>query len=768
MSSLPANPEAREVSPPPPETTFVAPASAWAPAGLLPARAALALLAVTTAAGGALRVWHAGARQFWGDEVHTFEVANQPAGFVEMLRAWWTTPYVADPPLFYVLGWLNVSGAASHDELRLRLPGILMGVLAIPLSYMAARRIAARTVALLTAAFIAFSAFAIQYSQEYRPYSMLLLTAVVFLDALLLACAGFSWRRWCYLFVAALLLIHTHLFGGIALAGGYLVWIACLTRQSSAPRRTRVAAAIALPALLTLLYVPIILQGVNLARYHSPVLSHDEGNTAFFLSLYASNQPYLPGVFGSFAAWRLGAPEPWTLWLTGVLAAAGAVCLLVSAPRRFAAMAFWALFTLAAVWAFYEGLKYHFETRRSIFQLPLFAFFVASGIAAPWSLVAARTRNRAAHAAAAATGIALLAALLAAQAQNWSRYDAGGWRDEPSQADWRGMARWLADHSREGDTIALPSPNGSWVPLHMRFYLEAMKPAGSQVRMHEAVDLSRLSHSGVRIWVVVAQPHELPADTFELLVKKGKWKPFYGGAVVLLPPAPEVPDPVSDRQHFLVPRPMKAVLAPWRTSFAADVVVTGPLEATLRLDPATTTPLLDLKPGAYEAQFGPQKPATDSTSMTLFRLVNPGEWQPAVEFSVLEPSSAAISIPLHNGKPCLSLNHMGSVRYHFLLLRGGEYDLCLEARNDRPGPIALRAWAGAHGETGRFVFSSADNRFSIVRERVRLSEGPQELTVYYDSYRRVENPAIPQQDTVNSFDFARWALVEPGAPLPAE
>ena len=592
-------PAARTHRKPPSASTGV-----WANAGLSAGMGSDCPACQCHRRGASLRLWHAGTRQFWGDEVHTFEVANQPAGFVEMLRVWWSTPYVADPPLFYILGWLNVSGAASHDELRLRLPGILMGVLAIPLSYMAARRLATRTVAILTAAFIAFSAFAIQYSQEYRPYSMLLLTAVVFLDALLLACAGFSWRRWCYLFVAALLLIHTHLFGGIALAGGYLVWIACLARQTSAQRRTRVAAALALPALLTLLYVPIILQGVNLARYHSPLLSQDEGNTAFFLSLYASNQPYLPGVFGSFAAWRLGAPEPWTLWLTGVLAAAGAVCLLVSSPRRFAATAFWALFTLAAVWAFYEGLKYHFETRRSIFQLPLFAFLVARGIAAPWSLVAARTRNRAARAAAAAAGIALVAALLAAQAQNWSRYDAGGWRDEPSQADWRGMARWLAEQSREGDTIALPAPNGSWVPLHMRFYLEATEPAGSQVRIHEAADFIRLRRTGVRTWVVVAQPHELPKDTFDLLVNEGKWKPFYGGSVVLLPPAPEVSDPVADPQHFLVPRPMKAVLAPWRTSFAADVVLTGPMEARLRLDPATTPTLLDLQPGAYEARFG--------------------------------------------------------------------------------------------------------------------------------------------------------------------
>jgi hypothetical protein len=213
---------------------------------------------------------------------------------------------------------------------------------------------------------------------------------------------------------------------------------------------------------------------------------------------------------------------------------------------------------------------------------------------------------------------------------------------------------------------------------------------------------------------------------------------------------------------------MKAVLAPWRTSFAADVVLMGPLEATLRLDPATTPSLLNLQPGAYEARFGAQKPATDRTSMTLFRLVTPGEWQPAAEFSVLEASTPAISTPLHNGEPCLSLNHMGTVRYHIFVSQAGSYDLCLEARNDRPGPISLRVWAGAAGETQRFIFGAADNRFSVARHPVRLQAGPQELTVYYDSYRRVDNPAIPQQDTVNSFDFARWALVEPGAPTPAE
>ena len=59
-------------------------------------------------------------------------------------------------------------------------------------------------------------------------------------------------------------------------------------RQSGAPRRARLLHALAMPALLTLLYIRCILQGVNLARYHSLMLSHDQGNIDFFMAFTES------------------------------------------------------------------------------------------------------------------------------------------------------------------------------------------------------------------------------------------------------------------------------------------------------------------------------------------------------------------------------------------------------------------------------------------------------------------------------------------------
>ncbi|HEV2760599.1 MAG TPA: glycosyltransferase family 39 protein [Acidimicrobiales bacterium] len=109
----------------------------------------------------------------WLDEAQTVNIARLPLGdLAEGLR------HDGAPPLFYVLlhGWMRIFG---DGDLSVRfLPG-LFGVAALPLAWIAGRRLGGRTVAWSAVILLAASPFAVRYATEARMYSMLVVLVLV-------------------------------------------------------------------------------------------------------------------------------------------------------------------------------------------------------------------------------------------------------------------------------------------------------------------------------------------------------------------------------------------------------------------------------------------------------------------------------------------------------------------------------------------------------------------------------------------------------------
>ncbi len=105
----------------------------------------------------------------WLDEAQTVNIARLPLSqMAEGLR------HDGAPPLFYVLlhGWMNVFG---DGNLAVRsLPG-LFAVAALPLAWLAGRRLGGRTVAWSALIILAASPFAARYATEARMYSLVVL-----------------------------------------------------------------------------------------------------------------------------------------------------------------------------------------------------------------------------------------------------------------------------------------------------------------------------------------------------------------------------------------------------------------------------------------------------------------------------------------------------------------------------------------------------------------------------------------------------------------
>jgi hypothetical protein len=138
-----------------------------------------AVLALVLTAGIAIRISEAVRARLWIDEYLVLEIGSQPtaAAVAEKLR------HEANPPLYYVMAHA-VLGAADDPELVLRLVSVLAGTLTAVLASWTAWRRWGPLAALTAAALVSASAIAIHYSVEIRPFALLGLVILMYLEVL--------------------------------------------------------------------------------------------------------------------------------------------------------------------------------------------------------------------------------------------------------------------------------------------------------------------------------------------------------------------------------------------------------------------------------------------------------------------------------------------------------------------------------------------------------------------------------------------------------
>lgn len=120
----------------------------------------------------ALRLHNLGGPSLWYDELLQLDIAQGPLGQIgpQLER------HAAMPLDYYILhGWIQL----ARQETWVRFPALVFGLLAIPAIYTLAASMFKPTVGYLAAILLTWSSFAIRYSQEVRPYALLLLLIIV-------------------------------------------------------------------------------------------------------------------------------------------------------------------------------------------------------------------------------------------------------------------------------------------------------------------------------------------------------------------------------------------------------------------------------------------------------------------------------------------------------------------------------------------------------------------------------------------------------------
>jgi 4-amino-4-deoxy-L-arabinose transferase-like glycosyltransferase len=170
------------------------------------------LLVSTLLVAGAflLRLYQDGAHEVWIDEALSFHRAITSGG--------WRPDIVRDPspPLYYLaLGWLIP--LIGNDEASLRLLSVLCGTLFIPVAIWTGRELFNLRVGLWSGLFAAIAPIHIYYSQEARPYALLLLLLMLSMGLYWKALRTHSVPSWILASGTALLALFTHYLAVLAL-----------------------------------------------------------------------------------------------------------------------------------------------------------------------------------------------------------------------------------------------------------------------------------------------------------------------------------------------------------------------------------------------------------------------------------------------------------------------------------------------------------------------------------------------------------------------
>lgn len=194
-----------------------------------------------------LRFWTTS--DLWLDEALTVNIAREPLHLIpSFLRR------DGAPPLYYVLlhfwtAWFGTSDIAVRS-----LSGV-MGLVTLPLAWLAGRRLGGRTVAWAATLLVATSPFAIRYSTEARMYALVMLLTVLGYLALDGALRHPGPGNVIGVGVVTSLLLYSH-YWSIYLIGVVVLWLAFQTWRGRPRLRSGARASLAAVLVGALTFVP--------------------------------------------------------------------------------------------------------------------------------------------------------------------------------------------------------------------------------------------------------------------------------------------------------------------------------------------------------------------------------------------------------------------------------------------------------------------------------------------------------------------------------
>ena len=203
---------------------------------------------ILTAAAALVRLPSLDVQSFDRDEAFTVAQVVQP-DLGDTLEA---IPSETSPPLYYVLTWL-VQRVFGSGEVSMRSLSALAGVATVPVAYELGRRLVSTRAAVIIAALVAFNPMLFWFSQEARPYSLLVFLCSVSLLFTVRSVEKPDLLNLGMWVAASALAFATHWFAAFLILP-QAVWILVRTKERRAVAAVVVLAVVCAPLLPLLIH----------------------------------------------------------------------------------------------------------------------------------------------------------------------------------------------------------------------------------------------------------------------------------------------------------------------------------------------------------------------------------------------------------------------------------------------------------------------------------------------------------------------------------
>lgn len=217
---------------------------------------AFVFLALVLAVGGYLRLVRLGERSLWLDELCTWHVSRMDLG--DSLR--WE-PELTIPPLYQFVV-RAITDDPRPPEGLLRLPAAMAGIVSLAAVFWLGGLAGHWAIGVAAAGLLACNLLQIDYSQEARPYTLLVLGATVSMAAWYRLVVRARWLDFLVYVVVTTLTFHAHFLAAAGVAAQVLWWLLLSWRRGPDRRALRPLAALAVTGGIC---TPIILRTI-LAR----------------------------------------------------------------------------------------------------------------------------------------------------------------------------------------------------------------------------------------------------------------------------------------------------------------------------------------------------------------------------------------------------------------------------------------------------------------------------------------------------------------------
>ncbi len=511
-----------------------------------------------------LRAYELNSRPFWGDEALTGDLAL--FGPASVLRT--TAPFSflrqwgAQHGGQFVAGWgfqmplpllASLTGLIGSQDMLIRLPSFLAGILAVAVAFSLGRRLRSPGVGVLLALLLAVSSFHIQYSQEARYYGLMsflsLLCAYLLLRGLqenrlsdlvafTIVAAFDVWNHlFAVFFIAPMVVYALLVIGGRVTRSLRMPNLRLLRRRSLSRRKTMRSRLLSaqqtaasylrrIPLAYVIFFVGVIVLGLLTLEVTAPVIravltsTRTGGNDigVVFSTADATRTAQSAPLHGfSLAPASLlgllalfGSGPGWTNWVYLTFALLGVASLFMrqsldrrpSSRRPYLFLLLW--FWLPLILVSLVRSQHFFAEKYLIFVQPAYLAFVALGIYAVANvalrLLTASQRPRLALAPAVVAALALL--LLVINTQPVLAY-----YGQQDRLDWRAVIAHLQTDLHTDDAVVFSTTREQdWGPFI--YYFRRMVPPetfGSFVQTFgdlTATQLQSVFDSHKRIWIV--------------------------------------------------------------------------------------------------------------------------------------------------------------------------------------------------------------------------------------------------------------------------